>query len=563
MSAGAPVEGAEEQFELSGPEDDGWYGSQLKDWVPVAHGLSDGAARFYWILRALIIEKRGKVRKLTMWECCCLMPTRSGAPSSRSRIRDFLKELSAPEFLLLTTPEGGRITVSSRAKAAGRPIRIRVNDYPPASYTGHRNVFAALDAIRAKAAELAAKAVREEAEREAARKAAKAAEDAGQNSVPPGQNSVPPGQNSVPHQGSDLGQRNPPLTPAAYSLRSDAAALPNAVGQGSGGVARAGAREGAAGDDGGADGGCAAAGKDSIPQQQQQHRQAEPEKQPVRARSPRPKTVKTTPRQMPAGYELVRAAVPPEVATPGSGLYVGLRRAIADLLEGNPAAGIPARTPEQVITRMNRRWYAGRGPERSAAGYVPSTTAAEDRPIASPSAWLAKALLHQDCADAACEDGMVIGTGAACVPCVERRASRREEREAREAAEHARAVLTEDVALHERDLAAYQEVLADLERRLRAEHGRHGLDGPLLDEVVNAELARLVEEHYPVPIIRTRSGNAPVRTAPTPRADSGKCPGWDGGGCGKHAVTSAGLCTMCHGHTLPDAADDLAHIGAR
>ena len=123
-----------------------------------------------------------------------------------------------------------------------------------------------------------------------------------------------------------------------------------------GGFARAGAREGAAGENDGGGGGCAASDRDSIPHQQDAD--PAPDARPAR-RSPRPATVRTAPRQMPPGYDLVRAAVPVEVARPGTQVYVGLRRAVADLLTGNPAAGIPARTPEQVITRINRRCRCG------------------------------------------------------------------------------------------------------------------------------------------------------------------------------------------------------------
>ena len=346
-----------------------------------------------------------------------------------------------------------------------------------------------------------------------------------------------PGVADNPSQG---GADNPSVTRHCEpATKNHADALPDAVGQGLGGFARAGTREGAAGETGGGVGGCAASGNDRIPRQQQDGQQ-------IAGTGP-VRSVKTTPRRMPSGYDEVRAAVPAGVARPGTGLYVGLRRAIADLLTGNPDAGIPARTPGQVIARINRRWYGEHGPERSAAGYTPATTSDADRPITSASAWLAAAILGQDCPDPACEDGTLIGAGAPCTLCPERRAAREAARTAREAAEQQ---ITADLDRLAADTATHQEVAAEYGRGMRAQHAQYGLTGEDLDQAVAADLERW-RQHCPPPTIdrpapRTTTPLVPAAAAAGAGPDG--CVGWGGAACGRRAVTSTGRCTTCHGH---------------
>ncbi|MFE2195603.1 hypothetical protein ACFXAQ_32940 [Streptomyces olivaceus] len=212
-------------------DDDGWHASQVRDWVAVCPELSEAAVRLYLILRALVIEKRGPVRKLTLWELCHLMPSKGAkkgvVASSVSRIRNLLRELT--EIGLVTTPEGLKLTTSSRALAAGRGLRMRINLMPVKTYTGPRNVFDLLDDIRDVAADSARKARKRELELAAQKRAKRAAEGAGQNSDPGvagqnfdplGQNFDPLGQNSDPHSGADLQDREPPLSPPAQTSRS-------------------------------------------------------------------------------------------------------------------------------------------------------------------------------------------------------------------------------------------------------------------------------------------------------------------------------------------------------
>lgn len=227
-------------------------------------------------------------------------------------------------------------------------------------------------------------------------------------SAPPGKTSDAAGRTDVPHAGTSYRKR------VSENGSGKTGGPADAVGQGAGG-------EGGEG----RPGGCAAPATTSPST--------------TRAASPRPRTTKTRPRKTSPGFDMVRAAIPRAVAQPGTRLYPGLHRAIEDLLTGNPTAGIPRRTPEQVVARLNRRWHGERAEERSAPGYrgcdrcTASGCSAPRRSEASPegcdriksrSAWLAAALLAQDCPDPGCEDGQIIG-GGACRACQERHEDRR------------------------------------------------------------------------------------------------------------------------------------------
>jgi hypothetical protein len=236
---------SDQELELSGPDNDGWHTSNVMDWVPLCPQLGDSAVRLYWILRSLVIEKYSNpVRKLTLMELCYLLPAKPAAagepvkPSSVGRIRTLLRALTAVG--LVTTPEGKRLTTSSRAKAiAAGPLRIRINDRPFPDYAGPRNAFAVLDGVREEAQLAAEKAAAAEAAREEQRKAEKAAADAatdvgqisdpqppGQKSDPMGQESDPRGQISDPDSGPDLQDRDLPFSPSSQSSLSPPAPPP-------------------------------------------------------------------------------------------------------------------------------------------------------------------------------------------------------------------------------------------------------------------------------------------------------------------------------------------------
>ncbi|WP_461712887.1 hypothetical protein [Streptomyces sp. DSM 41029] len=232
-----------QRVELLPPDTDHFYTSQTADWVSISPYLKDSEVRLYMILRALVIEKYSNpVRKLTLRQLCYMLPKKPlpmpgrwrttrprpmCEPSSLSRIRSIIDALT--RVGLLTTPEGERITTSSRASAAGRPLRIRINDRPAIGYDGAPNAFELLDAITAPAEAAAAATIREEAARAAAKRAATAAEKAGrisdpagvgQKSGPVGQISDPPGQKSDPDMATDQGQPDAPFSPSAQSHRS-------------------------------------------------------------------------------------------------------------------------------------------------------------------------------------------------------------------------------------------------------------------------------------------------------------------------------------------------------
>ncbi|MFI8234968.1 hypothetical protein ACIGDI_39855 [Streptomyces sp. NPDC085900] len=219
-----------QSMELIGPDTEGLYTSQLHDWIPLCPELGDSALRLYWIMRSLVVEKYGPVRKLTVLQLAYLLPKKAvGAgeepqPSSKSRIRNLLRELSTVG--LISTPEGKPVTTSSRAAADAAPLRIRIHNKPRAGYSGPRNAFAHLDAIRPAARQATQAAIEKEALRRAARRAGQNSDplpldaNAGQNSDPLGQDSDPPGQNSDPISGTDLQKRDLPFSPSAHTSRS-------------------------------------------------------------------------------------------------------------------------------------------------------------------------------------------------------------------------------------------------------------------------------------------------------------------------------------------------------
>ncbi|WRZ96379.1 hypothetical protein OHB54_46370 (plasmid) [Streptomyces sp. NBC_01007] len=224
-----------QRAELLGPDDDeGFYTSQLHDWIPLCPQLRDSGVRLYWIMRALVIEKRGPVRKLTLLQLCHLLPSKQmkpgeqAQPSSLARVRSLLSELS--ELGLISTPEGKAIKTSSRAGASAAPLRIRINDRPRRGYDGPRNAFALLDEVRRPAAEAAERAVRKERERAARKRALRSdcagqisgpLDEAGQISSPRGQISSPRGQISSPDSASDLQIPDPPFRLPAKTFRSE------------------------------------------------------------------------------------------------------------------------------------------------------------------------------------------------------------------------------------------------------------------------------------------------------------------------------------------------------
>ncbi|MER6364439.1 hypothetical protein [Kitasatospora sp. NPDC001527] len=144
--------GGGQRISLIPPDNGGWYISAKPDWVNLAP-IRDSAVRAWHIMRDLVVESHGPVRALTLDELCKMVPMIAAdgtvKPSSLGRMRDIFRDLSS--IGLISDPKGGPISTSSSAKAALRPLSIRVNDWPTAgpAYDGWRNAYAKLEAIRA------------------------------------------------------------------------------------------------------------------------------------------------------------------------------------------------------------------------------------------------------------------------------------------------------------------------------------------------------------------------------------------------------------------------------
>ena len=442
-----------------------FYGTYVRDWIALCDGMRDADVRGYLILRSLVFEGKGvknRVRVLTPADLCELIPGPNGKPSSLSRVRELLRRLSAVG--LVTTPEGGPVTTSSSAKAQDRPLRIKIHDQPANGFEpAWPNTEEKLASVRPATG------------RTAAAGQGSGRDDAGWNSDQPGWNSNRFGQNSNQEPGTDLGKRAPYCSSFRSASSTAGGSVADAVGKNAGGFARESDR---------AEGGSAACDTPNIPAQRKA------------TQSPRPATVKTRPRQEAPGFDMVRAAIPIAVARPGTRLYPHLHRAINDLLLANPAAGVPRRTPEQVIARINRRWYGENAEERAAADYrgcdrcTASGCDAPRRSEANPygcdriknrCAWLMEAILAQDCPDPRCEDGEIIGSGEPCRDCQGRRA---DEHRARQAVAGARARLEAETEALEAARAVADEweaARAAEEHRIRTRLGRAGVWGVKLD----------------------------------------------------------------------------------
>ncbi|WNI31467.1 hypothetical protein [Streptomyces sp. ITFR-6] len=294
-----------------------------------------------------------------------------------------------------------------------------------------------------------------------------------------------------PDSGVSRDPENPRVsknTVGEKTMGEDKDAGPDAVGKTAGGCARADESDSAADESDQAEGGSAASGT-KLPTQ--------------RKTSPRTATTKTRPRKESPGFETVRAAIPAAAARPGTKLFPGLHRAINDLLDGNAAAGIPRRTPEQVVARINRRWYGENAEDRAAADYrgcdrcTASGCTAPRRNLENPegcdriknrNSWLAAAILAQDCPDPGCEDGQLID-GGDCRNCRERAEERREVERGIAAARALLEADTEALTTAQAAVAEWEEARAAEEGRLRAELGRAGMYGAMLDHRIGQHMA--------------------------------------------------------------------------
>uniref|UniRef100_UPI003F498254 hypothetical protein n=1 Tax=Streptomyces sp. CA-141956 TaxID=3240051 RepID=UPI003F498254 len=365
MNADTPVE-------LYGPDDGGWYTTRFHDWIGLCDELRDPDVRGYVILRGLVVEKyKNPVRKLTLEILCELIPSgKKGKPSSLTRVRGILDSLS--QVGLVSTPDGEPLKTSSRAAAARRPIRIRINDMPKEGYEGWRNGEAKLTFL-----------VSQEAGRNSDPGSSpdRAADGAGRNSDPAGRNSDPGGCNSDPEPAGDLPERGFPLVPTvgttsvgpAPSARSALGAR-SASTSGSGGLAKGG----------------------SAAPATSQSRLSKQDRDQVQA---------------------VRALLPQDLNTAlGDRLPTNVSAAIVTAL----AAGQPReRTAQQLIEhRVEPRWN-GYWAERFYAGALP------EQPY-GPLLSMLKDMA--ECGNLVCDDRVDIHTGQPCSACATRAQDRRADR---------------------------------------------------------------------------------------------------------------------------------------
>jgi hypothetical protein len=383
---------AEVLVELYGPDNDGWYSSRILDWIGLSDDLRDPDTRGYLVLRALVYEKYKKpVRNLTLSLLCELIPGPNGKASSQGRVRGILKALS--DVGLVSTLEGGPVKTSSRASAAGKPLRIRINDMPKEGYLGWRNAEAKLKWLQA----------------------GKPFMEAGQNSDPvpdpdegeteAGQNSDPRGSNSDPDSGSDLRKREHPLVPSIGA--SDAPSGRSPVDGRSPSTSGSSARE--------AEGGSAASGKTSPSPTPNNDTD-----RPTRGQKSGSKAKHT--REQLALVAAVRAHFPAEFLG-GLPDVPTLSQAILDALAGDvPAAD---RTVEQLGARIQQRWDHHGWASKFYAGEIDSLVGAAVamvRPL--------KAGDRYGCANPRCEAGADVDTKEECSTCPERFAARKAERRA-------------------------------------------------------------------------------------------------------------------------------------
>ncbi|MGO1025654.1 hypothetical protein ACTOXX_34325 [Streptomyces rubiginosohelvolus] len=384
--------------ELYGPEDGGWFTTRVHDWIALCPFLRDPDVRAYLVLRALVVEKyKNPVRKLTLAVLCELIPGPNGKPSSLTRVRGMLAGLSSVG--LVTTPEGGPVKTSSRAGAAQRTMRLRINDMPPEGYAGWRNAEVKLGYI----AEMAA-------EREAGRNSDPgsngdtAEEGAGRNSDPAGLNSDPRGSNSDPDPGPEQPERDVPLVPSVGTPTGGDAPSGRSPGDGrrpSAGSTRARGK-----------GGFAASGKTS-PSPTPNDDTCGPAAGKTKSGSKKP----AHSREQLDLVRRVRAFFPPELLDNGlPDLPVVSSAILTAMGEG--------RTVEQLRDRIWFRW----------TNHGFSDIWAEEKAFDSPvgvAVALVRPLRRGDrfaCPDLRCENGADVDTEEPCVLCAERLADWRAER---------------------------------------------------------------------------------------------------------------------------------------
>src|SRR5690625_4434278 len=143
------TEGPTEDVEFIGPNDDGWYRTQIPDWIALCPQVTHTAYRLYVIVRSLILEKRPtkKVRLLSHEQPAFLLPGPNGKPSGVRTVKDALQVLT--QIGLVSNPDGERIVTSGGKGVIHTRRRYQLHDWPTVkvSMTVWRNSFDKLDAF--------------------------------------------------------------------------------------------------------------------------------------------------------------------------------------------------------------------------------------------------------------------------------------------------------------------------------------------------------------------------------------------------------------------------------
>lgn len=174
-----------------------YWGYHRKDWIDLCEDLKTRDKEVYGVLRAMVYDsprtgQRGDVRKLVLGELLGVLPGVKGKKATLGGLRACLERLTYVG--LVSTPEGERLTTSSRMKSH-QVLRMRIHDVPFNNYRPRwRNVEEKVAAVRAEA----------EAAAEAKTQLPPQEPPSGYDSDPSGENPNPSGENANPQSTSDL-----------------------------------------------------------------------------------------------------------------------------------------------------------------------------------------------------------------------------------------------------------------------------------------------------------------------------------------------------------------------
>lgn len=140
--------GADETAEFIAPDSEGWHYTTMRDWIAVCPDVSATAARVYWIVRSLMLEKGPRERRLSLDQLCWLLPGINKKPTSETRVKDALRELEAVG--LLSNPDRNVVRRWVTDPATGKQTREnfrrwQVHDFPTVGYEGPKSAFDLLE----------------------------------------------------------------------------------------------------------------------------------------------------------------------------------------------------------------------------------------------------------------------------------------------------------------------------------------------------------------------------------------------------------------------------------